>query len=306
MHLTLRQLSLFEAVARNLSYTRAAEELHLTQPAVSMQLKQLEASIGTPLFEQVGKKLYLTTAGEEMLKASRDVLGRLTELENTLEDHHRQVRGPLSVSVVTTAKYFMPHLLGPFVREHPEVEPRLNVTNRAKVLARLKDNMDDLVIMGQVPEGMELNYRPFINNSLVVVAAPSHPLAQEARPIPLERMIQERFLIREEGSGTRSAVDRLFAAQGLRISPYMELGSEEAIKQGAMAGLGVSVISSLSFRLEQSAGLLAVLNVEGFPLIRPWHCVYPKGKRLSYTAQVFQEFLLSQGSELLGAADFGP
>jgi DNA-binding transcriptional LysR family regulator len=306
VHLTLRQLSLFEAVARNLSYTRAAEELHLTQPAVSMQVKQLEASVGMPLFEQVGKKLYLTTVGEEMLSASREVLGRLAELEDALDRHHEQVRGPLRLSVVTTAKYFMPHLLGPFLREYPDVEPRLNVTNRAKVLARLKDNMDDLVIMGQVPEGMDLHYRPFINNSLVVVAAPDHPLARETQPISLRRMIQERFLIREEGSGTRSAVDRLFATQGLHITPYMELGSEEAIKQGAMAGIGVSVISSLSFRLEQSAGLLAVLNVEGFPLIRPWHCVYPNGKRLTKAAQVFQEFLLSRGAELLGAADFGP
>ncbi|MBF0256168.1 MAG: LysR family transcriptional regulator [Gammaproteobacteria bacterium] len=304
MHLTLQQLRIFEAVARNLSFTRASEELYLTQPAISIQVKRLEENAGHPLFEQVGKKLFLTGAGEEMLKACRDVLGRLDDLDNALQDQHQQVRGPLTISAVTTSKYFMPHLLGPFLREYPEVEPRLNVTNRAKVLVRLKDNMDDLVIMGQVPEGLDLSYHPFINNSLVVVAAPDHPLARESQPIALERMTQERFLIREEGSGTRSAVDRLFAAQGLRINPYMELGSEEAIKQGAMAGIGVSVISSLSFRLEMTAGLLAVLNVEGFPLIRPWHCVYPKGKRLSRTGQVFQEFLLSRGAELLGASHF--
>ena len=259
----------------------------------------MEENVGHALFEHVGKRLFLTTAGEELYQASREILDRLIELEGTLDERHAKVRGPLRVSVVTTAKYFMPHLLGTFLREHPDVEPSLTVTNRAKVLERLRENADDLVIMGQVPDGMDVNASQFLNNNLVVVAHPDHPLRKRKRAIKLERMMDERFLVREEGSGTRSAVDRLFAEHGLRITPYMELGSGEAIKQGVMAGLGISVLSTLSFRLEQSSGLLSVLNVEGFPLRRPWHCVYPKGKRLSITAQTFLDFLLSRGEELL-------
>jgi len=192
----------------------------------------------------------------------------------------------------------MPHLLGVFLREHPEVEPRLIVTNRAKVLERLKENRDDLVIMGQVPEGLELNATRFLSNVLVVVAHSAHPLVKEKR-VSLQRLAEERFLIREEGSGTRIAVDRLFAEQGLHITPYMELGSGEAIKQGVMAGIGISVLSQLSLRLELAAGLLTVLDVEGFPLSRPWHSVYPRGKRLSSTAQAFLEFLSLRGAEVL-------
>ena len=303
MHFTFQQLRIFESVARNLSFTRAAQELYLTQPAVSIQIKRLEENVGHSLIEHVGKKLYLTIAGDELYRAAREILDRMIELEGTLDERQAKVRGPLRVSVVTTAKYFMPHLLGTFLREHPEVEPRLTVTNRAKVLERLKENLDDLVIMGQVPEGMDLEASQFLNNNLVVVAHPKHPLTKRKRPISLERMVEERFLVREEGSGTRSAVDRLFAEHDLRITPYMELGSGEAIKQGVMAGLGVSVLSPLSFRLEQSSGLLAILNVEGFPLVRPWHCVYPKGKRLSITAQTFFDFLLSRGEELLTPAE---
>ncbi len=299
MHFTFQQLRIFESVARNLSFTRASRELFLTQPAVSIQIKRLEENVGHPLFEHVGKRLYLTTAGEEVYQASREILDRLAELEGALDDRHAKVRGPLRVSVVTTAKYFMPHLLGVFLREHPDVEPRLTVTNRAKVLERLRENADDLVIMGQVPDEMDLNASRFLNNNLVVVAHPRHPFRKQKRAIPLERMVEERFLVREEGSGTRSAVDRLFAEHGLRITPYMELGSGDAIKQGVMAGIGVSVLSTLSFPLEQHSGLLAVLNVEGFPLVRPWHCVYPKGKRLSNTAQTFLDFLLTRGEVLL-------
>jgi LysR family transcriptional regulator, low CO2-responsive transcriptional regulator len=297
MHLTLQQLRLFEAVARHRSFTRAAEELFLTQPAVSIQVKRLEEGVGLPLFEQVGKRIFLTSAGEEMYGAAREILGRLKGLEGAMDDLHGKVKGPLRIAVVTTAKYFMPHLLGTFLREHAEVEPSLTVTNRARVLERLAANLDDLTIMGRTPESLDVEMAAFLENPLVPVASPDHPLAEE-RGIPLERLARERFLIREKGSGTRYALDRLLAERGLEIRPYMELGSGEAIKQGVMAGIGVSVLSMHSLRLEQAAGLLKVLDVEGFPLVRQWYCVYPKGKRLSNTARTFLSFLLQPGTRL--------
>lgn len=305
MHVTIQQLRIFEAVARHLSITRASEELFLSQPAVSIQVKRLEENVGYPLFEHMGKRLFLTPAGDEMHLASREILDRLVELEGALDESHSRVRGPLRISVVTTAKYFMPHLLGVFLREHPEVEPRLTVTNREKVLTRLSDNVDDLVIMGQVPKGMDVVAQPFLDNKLVVVAHPEHPLAKRKRGIPLHKVAEERFLVREEGSGTRSAVDKLFAKQGLRISPYMELGSGEAIKQGVMAGIGISVLSTLSFPLEQSSGLLTTLDVQGFPLHSHWHCVHHKGKHLSKTARSFVDFLLNEGEDLLNPGGKG-
>ncbi|MBF0244273.1 MAG: LysR family transcriptional regulator [Planctomycetes bacterium] len=305
MHLTIQQLRIFEAVARNSSVTRAAEELFLTQPAISIQTKRLEENIGYPLFEHIGKRMFLTVAGEVLYQASRDILDRIIDLEGSLDERAGKVRGPLRLSVVTTAKYFMPHLLGAFLKLHPDVEPRLTVTNRAKVLTRLNDNSDDLVIMGQVPEELDVEAHQFLNNNLVVVAHPDHPLARRKREISLKQIVEERFLVREEGSGTRSAVDRLLAENGLRITPFMELGSGEAIKQGVMAGIGVSALSTLSVRLEQSTGLLTPLKVEGFPLVRPWHCVHHRHKHLSKTAQSFRDFLLEKGEALLKESAVG-
>jgi DNA-binding transcriptional LysR family regulator len=298
MHFTFQQLRIFESVARLLSFTRASEELFLTQPAISIQVKRLEAHVGHALFEQVGKRIFLTAAGEDMFMASREILDRLNELEGALDERHGEISGPLRISVVTTAKYFMPHLLGIFLREHPKVEPKLEVINRSQVLERLKDNLDDLSIMGQIPHGVDLIATPFLNNELVVVADPEHPLAGKKR-VTLDCLAKERFLIRELGSGTRSAVDRLFSEQGLQVNPYMELGSGEAIKQGVMAGIGISVLSTFGLQLELEAGLISILNVDGFPLLRPWHSVYPKGKRLSNTARAYLEFLSGRGEALL-------
>lgn len=301
MHLTLRQLDLFEAVARHSSFTRAAKEHYLTQSAVSIQIKRLEEQIGLPLFEHVGKRIYLTAAGKELHQAASEVLGRLRELEAALASLRGQVKGPLQIAVVTTAKYFMPRLLGEFLRLYPEVEPRLTVTNRANILERLKRNCDDLVIMGQAPEESNAEPHAFLDNKLVVVAHPGHPLVRERR-IPLVRLAQERFLVREPGSGTRMAMDRLFAEHRIDITPYMELGSSEAIKQGVMAGLGISILSLQNFPLELANGLLTVLDVEGFPLERRWYAVYLKGKRLSRVASTFLDFLLRQGESGLATA----
>jgi len=245
MHLTLQQLRLFHSVVRNGSYTRAAEEMHLTQPAVSIQIKRLEDQAGTPLLEQVGKKIFPTTAGKTVFAAASDVLARLAELDNEIEILKGEVRGPLQISVVTTGKYFMPHLLGRFLQQHPGVEPHLKFTNRARVMERLLANEDDFVVMGQVPD-------------------------------------DDRLVLNE---------------QGLVVEPYMELGSSEAIKQAVLAGIGIAVISLHSVRLEQTAGKLAVLDVEGFPIRRRWYAVHQKGKRLSLVAQTFLDFILAESHQ---------
>ncbi|MBJ6608733.1 MAG: LysR family transcriptional regulator [Candidatus Thiothrix moscowensis] len=296
-HITLHQLRLFYSVGKHLSFTRAAEELHLTQPAVSIQIKRLEESVGIPLTEQIGKRLFLTEAGRELFEASRDVLERLRVLNEDMIGMEEGVKGPLSVSAITTAKYFMPHLLGAFLKDYPRVEPRLTITNQAKVIRRLEDNLDDLVIMGTIPTGnnLELTAEYFLDNPIVVIAPPNHPLVGE-RNITLERIAQERFLSREEGSGTRAARIRLFAEHGLEANVYMELGSSEAIKQAVMAGLGISVLSWHNLRLELEAGLLAVLDVQHFPLMRRWYAVHLKGKKLSNTSKRFLDFLLQDGA----------
>lgn len=296
MHLTLQQMRLFEAVARLGNYTQAARELHLTQPAVSIQLKRLEENAGRPLFEYVGKRLSLTPAGRHMQAACVDVLNRLRLLDDTLDALNETVRGPLELAVVTTAKYVIPHLLGAFLAEHPEVTPRLTVTNRARVLERLHENRDDFVIMGQVPSDMDLETLPFLDNPLVLVAPPGHPLAG-AQSVPLARLTGERVLFRETGSGTRMAFERLLAEHDLSIEPYMELGSTEAIKQAVMAGLGLSVLPLHSVALERRTGLLAVLDVQGFPLERRWYAAHWRGKTLSRTARAFLDFLRDHAAE---------
>ncbi len=298
MHFTLQQLKLFESVYRNGSYTLAAKELHLTQPAVSIQVKRFEAQVDLPLFEVVGKKIFPTTAGKAVYGACIEVLGGVENLKQSVEALKGEVKGPLTLSVVTTAKYFMPHLLGHFLQAHPDVEPHLHFTNRARIVERLMNNEDDFVVMGQVPDDKNLESRPFLENILGVVAPPNHPLAGKKK-VPLEALVKERFIEREEGSGTRLVFDGLLEKQGLKVEPYMVLGSSEAIKQGVMAGLGLAVLSLHSLRLEQAAGKLVVINVEGFPLKRRWYAVHQKGKRLSLVAQTFLDCILTESHELL-------
>ncbi|HIE54834.1 MAG TPA: LysR family transcriptional regulator [Chromatiaceae bacterium] len=296
MHLTLQQLRLFEAVSRNNSFTRAAEELHLTQPAVSIQIKRLESHVGLPLFEKVGKKLYPTPAGQAVYQTSREILRSIAALEQSLHDLKGSVRGALRLSVVTTAKYFLPHLIGQFLRLYPEVDPSLKFTNRARIMDRLLNNEDDFVIMGQIPPGKGLVAHPFLENVIVPVAAPDHPLAAKKR-LPLEELVSARVLAREEGSGTRIAFEKLLEAKNLTVEPYMELGSAEAIKQGVMAGLGVAIISLHALQLEISTQKLVILDVEGFPIKRRWYAVHHQDKTLSITARTFLDFILETGRQ---------
>ncbi len=297
MHVTLRQMRVFEAVARHLSYTRAAEELYLTQPAVSMQIKQLEENVGLPLFEQIGKRLFLTDAGQEMLGCSRAIARQLKETEEVIEDMKGVRQGRLQVAVASTAGYFASRLLSAFSREHDGITISLDITNRETLLRQVMDNETDLAIMGKPPAEMDLEAESFMDNPLVVVAAPDHPLADKKR-IPLKRLQDEVFVTRERGSGTRSAMERFFREREIPIQTGMEMSSNEAIKQSVMAGMGLGLVSAHTLELELEAGRLVVLNVTGFPIMRHWYLVHRKGKRLSPVARVFHDYVLAHAGEV--------
>ena len=296
MHVTLRQLKVFEAVARHLSYTRAAEELHLTQPAVSMQMRQLEDAIGLPLFEQLGKKIFLTEAGQELQHYSRNISQQLAEAEAVFDDMKGLERGRLNITVATTANYFVPRLLAAFSQRFPAVSISLDVTNREGALVQLEQNETDIVVMGQPPAESDLEFAPFRDNPLVVVAPPEHPLAGRQH-IPLKRLSQEVFLVRECGSGTRIAMERFFADKQVSIVTGMEAGSNEAIKQSVQAGLGLGLLSRDTLQMELELGQLTILDVVGFPIMRHWFVVHRQGKRLSRAAAEFKQFLLEQQND---------
>ena len=294
---TLHQLQVFEAIAKHGSFTCAAEELFLTQPTVSQQMKQLTKAIGLPLFEQIGKRLYLTDAGREVLKVCRDISERLSQMEMTLADLKGLKQGNLRLAVITTAKYFVPRLLGTFRHRYPGINISLQVTNRQQVLERLDENLDDLYILGHPPSNLDINLRPVVENPLVAIAPHNHPLAQE-KNIPLQRLAQEPFIMRERGSGTRMAVERFFEENRVAIKVDMEIGSNEAIKQTIAGGLGVSVLSCHALALEGTKGPLTILDVEGFPIQRYWYVAYPANKQLSVVARTFLEYLLDEGKQI--------
>jgi len=300
VHLTLRQLKVFEAVARHLNYTRAAEELHLTQPAVSMQVKQLEESLGVALFEQLGKRIHLTEAGTEVLDYARSITQQLDELEGVLNRMKGLGGGRLRISVATTANYFIPTLLGSFSRRYPDVTVSLDVTNRETLLRQLTENTVDLVVMGQPPSEVDVEAQVFMDNPLVVVAPTDHPLAKEKK-IPLARLQEETFLVREPGSGTRIAMERFFAERSMRLKTGMEVGSNEAIKQSVQAGLGLGLLSRATIEQELALQRLVVLEIAEFPIMRHWFVVHRKGKRLSAAAAAFKQFVLMEAGKLLGS-----
>lgn len=298
MNITLRQLQVFEAVGRLKSYTRAAEELHLSQPAVSMQIKQMENNIGITLFEQVGKKIFLTEAGHEMYQAARQVDVRLEETEQVLEDLKGVRRGRLAIAVASTANYFAPRLFAAFNKKFESVTLSLDVTNRAGLLEHLQNNDTDLVIMGLPPEGKELEAVSFMENPLVVIASSEHAMAGQKK-IPLAALQEENFIMREPGSGTRIAMERFFSERGAEISTGMEMSSNEAIKQAVQAGLGLGIVSMHTLEMELETNRLVVLDVEHFPIMRHWYLVHHKGKRLSPVAQSFRHFVEEEAAALL-------
>lgn len=291
-HATFRQLQVFEAIARLGSFSRASEELFLTQPTVSMQMKKLANTVGMPLTEQIGKRIHLTDAGRELAAVAREILQTLDHFDMSIAEMQGLKKGKLRLAVVTTAKYFIPRLLGDFSRVYPGVEVSLKVTNRERVLARAAENIDDLYILSQPLGDLDLEAQPFMDNPLVVLAPPDHPLAK-VRKIPLKRLAEEPFLIRESGSGTRLATEQMFAKHKLKMKVRMELGSNEAIKQSILGGLGISVLSHHSLVGDHPANEPIILDVAGFPIMRQWHVAYPQGKQLSVVARTFLEFLFA-------------
>ena len=293
LHFTLRQLQVFEKVASHLNYSRAAEELYLSQPAVSMQIKQLEGHIGLPLFEQMGKKIFLTEAGQELFHYARNISQQINEIEAMFDEMKGLGQGKLTLSVVNTANYFTPQLLAEFCRRHPNINVNLQVANRDAVLKQLAENGTDLAIMGQPPSGLDISSKQFMDNPLVVIAAPAHPLAK-IKHVEFAQLAEHPFLSREQGSGTRSAMERVFAQH--RIHPHisMEMETNEAIKQAVQAGLGLGILSLHSIELELETKRLVMLNVEHFPLLRHWFVAHRSNKRLSSAAQAFKEFLLTE------------
>jgi DNA-binding transcriptional LysR family regulator len=294
---SMRQLQVFEAVARLLSYTRAAEELFLSQPTVSMQIKKLETDIGLPLTEQIGKKISLTEAGSALYQTSQDILGTLGRFEMQIDDQKGLHTGQLRIAVVTTANYFAPRLIGKFTQDYPGINVSLDVGNREHILDRMSHNMDDLYLIGKPPQSGELDFQPYLENPMVVVAPVDHKLAGE-KSIPLSLIADEQFIIREPGSGTRIAVEQLFAEAGYSLNVRMELGSNESIKQGISGGLGIAVISRHTLTSGDLTEL-TILDVESFPISWQWYVGHPRGKRLSVVARTFIDFMYEEGPSLL-------
>ena len=295
---TFRQLILLEAVARNSSFTRASEELFLTQPAVSTQIKQLEQEVGMPLFEHMGKKIFLTAAGREMVEFSRTIAQQFTDIRTVIEEMQGIQRGHLDISVTSTAKYFAPYLLAAFCKKHEGITVNLRVTNRETILRQLADNIPDMAIMGNPPKGLATVANSFMSNPLVVIAPTDHPLAKEGR-ILLRRVLEESFIVREKGSGTRTAIERFMEQSGQRMTTTMEMSSNEAIKHAVMAGLGLGIVSVHALEMEFKLGRLVVLNVEGFPILKNWYIVHREEKRFSIAAEAFKAFVLTETSRII-------
>lgn len=298
MNVTFRQLKIFEAVSRNLSYTSAARELHLTQPAVSMQVKQLEEHVGLPLLQKIGKIIHLTEAGKEMYQYARNAARELNEMGEIIEQFKGLKKGRLEVTVATTANAFATRMLSKFNKQYEGSTISLNVTNRERLLLQLAENEKDIAIMGRPPDNAELVTEAFADNPLVVIAAPNHPLIAK-QPIPLYMLQDQSFVVREQGSGTRTAMQRFFSEHDINVTLSMEMNENEAIKQAVQAGMGLGVVSTHTIELELETKRLVILDVEDFPIMRHWYLVHRKEKRLSPITQAFKEFVLNEGRNLI-------
>jgi DNA-binding transcriptional LysR family regulator len=298
IHATLHQLKVFEATARHGSFTRAAEELYLTQPTVSIQVKQLTKAVGLPLFEQIGKRLYLTQAGQKLLETCQEIFSGLDQFEMAISDLKGLKQGQLRLAVITTAKYFVPRLLGPFCQRFPGIDISLKVTNHQNIQERMANNDDDLYIISSPPEQPDLNIHPFLENPLVVIGPKDHPLAGKAK-VPIQALNGEQFIMREPGSGTRHAVQKLFAEHEVDVKVRLELGSNEAIKQAIAGGLGVSVLSLHTIISEGTKGEFAILDIEHFPIERHWYVASLAGKQLSVVSQAFLTYLLEESHAMV-------
>jgi len=295
--LTFRQLQVFRAVYDQHSYSRAAEALGLTQPAVSAQIRQLEQALGQPLFKYAGRTLHLLPAADALAASTRSIFGQVSRLQMTLSDMAGTLNGELNLAAVSTAQYVVPHLLARFRAHYPDIVVRLRVCSRRQALERLAERRDDLVIMARVPEGDELTFMPILESELVPVVWPGHPLLEAEHPT-LEDFARHYVLMREPGSGVRSAFEEQAAEQDVWLPHAIELGSNEAVKHGVMAQLGVAVLPRLAVRLEIEAGLLVPLTLPGFPLRHAWCTVHPRDHFPTPVTELFLRFVREHLAEL--------
>lgn len=296
-HGMLPQLRVFEASARLGSLARAAQELHIAQPTASVQIKKLSETVGFPLFEQVGRRIYLTDAGKRVYAGCDDVFRALSSIEEKLTEMRGLTSGRLQLAVTSTTKYFAPRLLGAFIQRYPGVETSLQIHNRSALIERLRNNEDDLYMFADPPDQQEVIVQAILSNPLVVLARSDHPLAGEM-DIPFARLASEPFLIREPGSGTRMVTLKLFNQHGLTPKIRMELSTNEAIREAILAGLGISILSRYTLGSEPEQTNLVCLDVEGFPLESHWHFVYPVGKHMSVAARAFMDFARVEAKNL--------
>lgn len=291
--ITFRQLETFAAVSRLNSFTKAADALHLTQPAVSIQIKQIADSIGQPLFEQTGRGIALTPAGEELLRTVRSLDDIWNRFESAIDELKGLKRGKLRVALVTTAKYFLPRMLGAFCKRYPEIDIELEIANREKIVDRLRNNMDDLYVMSYPPDDLDIVRRPFLDNEYVVLAPAAHWAV--GKMVTLQELAKEPFLLRELGSGSRHVIDKHMHDCNMQLKVRLALASNEAIRDLVASGMGLSVLSRHALGNDSAHAGLAILNVDGFPLKQAWNVVHLRSKILSLPAQAFLDELLSEG-----------
>ncbi|PIQ33781.1 MAG: LysR family transcriptional regulator [Zetaproteobacteria bacterium CG_4_9_14_3_um_filter_49_83] len=298
MNITLKQMKILQSIIEHQSYTDAAKSLFMTQPAVSMQIKQLEQQIGLPLFERSGKNIFPTEAGNELYNYAKNIQQTLQEASEIIEELKGMKRGKLHLTMASTANYFAPQLIAAFHHQYPGALVTLDVTNRPGLLQALDNNDTDMAIMGKPPKGHDLLGTPFIDNPLVVIAYPDHPLAKQQN-IQMSQIANESFIVRESDSGTRMAADRFFAEHQLELIPGMVMNRSEAIKQAVMAELGLGIVSLHTIEMELALKRLVVLDVEDFPIMRQWHIVHRKNKRFAAIPEAFKSFVLRHAESIL-------
>ena len=293
MNVTFRQLRLFLALAETGSVSAAAKVMHVTQPTASMQLKEMSRSVGLALYEVIGKRIYLTDAGKELAVTARAVAQTWDAFEQNVDAVKGLSRGKLRVAVVSTAKYFMPHLIGSFCTKHPAIDVSLEILNRDGVVQRLRENRDDLYIMSMPPKDMDLGDEAFMPNPIVLIAPNADPLAKRTQ-VGLHELAQRRFIVREKGSGTRMAADQFFRKMKFRPDVRLELGSNEAIKESVAGGLGLGVVSRHALHGHKKENGVSVMDIEGFPVSSAWHIVHPASKKLSPLALAFKKHMIQE------------
>ena len=299
MNITFRQLRLFLALAETGSVSGAAKLMHVTQPTASMQLKDITESVGLPLYEVVSKKIYLTDMGKELATTARAIAQSWDSFEQNADAVKGLSRGKLKVAVVSTAKYFMPRLVGSFCQKYPEIDVSLEILNRDGVVQRLRDNMDDIYIMSKPPSDLDLSDEAFMPNPIVVIASTMDPLVKRVA-VPLNELSKKRFILREKGSGTRMAGDQFFSKKKFRADVRLELGSNEALKESVAGGLGLGLVSKHALHGLVKEHGVGIVDVEGFPLPSAWHIVHPASKKLSPLALAFKQHLSKEISRRKG------